>query len=165
VCASIVFSLAASACFCLASASASPQTTTCSVAGGDTWTPPINVSDIRPTAVGHVATLKCRGGGGVVLGVMAGFLRSPRLACVAGATPESGVLTIFWNTGKSSKVFLRVSSVNATGHQVLSGKVTTGLFKGDRVKLDIQAQAAGQVGQCTDAAPLVSAVYTGSISL
>ena len=140
------------------------QATTCSVTGASMWTPAINVSHIRPTAISWAATLKCRGGG-VLVGVMAGFLRSPKVACVAPpvTTPEGGVLTIQWNTGKSSTVSLKVTFVNSTGHQILSGTVKAGLFAGDAVKLDIQAKTA--VGRCTNASPLVSNTFAGSITL
>ena len=96
---------------------------------------------------------------------MAGFLRTPKGACVAPpkTTPESGVLAIQWSTGKTSRISLRVSSVNSTGHQILMGKVTSGLFKGDHVKLDIQAKPG--VGRCTDAAPLVSNAWNATITL
>ncbi len=155
-------------CTVLSAASASRMKTSgtnCTAVGQATWTPPINVSNIRPTAISHVATLTCRGGG-VLIGALAGFLRSHKVACVAApkTTPEAGTLTIQWNTGASSKISVRVTFVNGTGHQILSGKVTSGLFKGDTVKYDLQARQP-QVGHCTDAAPLVSTSYDASVTL
>jgi hypothetical protein len=147
-----------------ATARAASEGTKCSAAGASTWTPPINVSNIRPTAISFAATLTCRGGG-VLVGAMAGFLRSPKVACVAppATTPEGGVLTIQWNTGRSSKISVKVTSVNSTGRQISSGRVTAGLFKGEHVKIDLQAKTA--VGKCSDAAPLVSNTWVASVTL
>ncbi len=136
----------------------------CSAEGASTWTPPIRVSTIQPGSVSLAATLTCHGSA-VKIGALAGFTHSPKLACVAPpeTIPEAGVLTVFWNTGASSKLSVKVAAVNSTGHQALSGRVIAGLFKGDPASIDLQAKPG--VGHCTDASPLVSNTWTASVTL
>lgn len=160
----IVLGLVICATVAARTALARPAGTMCSASGASTWTPPIGVSTIQPGSVSFAATLTCQGGG-VKIGTLAGFTRSPKLACVAppATTPEAGVLTVFWNTGANSKLSLKVVAVNSTGHQVYSGKVISGLFKGQPAKLDLQAKPG--VGHCTDASPLVSNTWTAVVTL
>jgi hypothetical protein len=77
--------------------------------------------------------------------------------------PRSGRPDGLWNTGKSSRLSVKVASVNSAGHQVLMGKVVSGLFVANAVKLDIRARPG--IGQCTDASPLVSNTWSATITL
>ena len=115
------------------------------------------------------ATLSsCTGAPGITKGTSTGTLKSTspsKPTCADLATPgskASGTVSVTWNNGKKSAATLTVT-VDGPQHGKLSGKVTSGLFKGSTIGGASSFNIA--TGNCSDATPVTKLTGSGTITL
>jgi hypothetical protein len=145
-------------------AGAAPIVTCAKPSGAVTFVPGLGTTKKIQTTKFNLPVKNCKGTGGVKSGTSTGSTKGtkPENCATFGSNP-SGVktkVTIKWNTGKSSVATLSTVVKPAPGGltATVSGKITTGEFKGKTIKTKVKVTLKGA---CSDANPLKKAVLTG----
>jgi hypothetical protein len=144
-------------------ATAAPNVThtSCKLGGAVTFKPGLTFTAqaVTDTVAG---TLKSCSGGGVKSATVTGVLKSSKQTCSSGTA--AGALTVKWttvkNTAKTSIASMKLKPGTKSLTFVLSGTVTSGLFKGDTVSGS--GSVSPVTGNCLFS-PLKKATISGSL--
>jgi hypothetical protein len=145
-------------------AGAAPIVTCAKPSGAVTFTPGLSDVPKVQTTKFNLPVKNCKGTGGVKSGTSTGSTKgTTKETCLTFGSNPSGVktkVTIKWNTGKSSVATLSTVVKPATGGltATVSGKISTGEFKGKTIKTKVKVTLKGK---CSTASPLKKAVLTG----